>query len=420
MRITILLSLLLGSVPLLAQEKIFRIYQDADLSNHRESSWAIQKGIEVAFSEIDYQIQGHKVEFKYLDHRGNVVRSKKNYETFLQDDLALAIFSGIHSPPLITNRTFINENDALTLVPWAAGSPVTRHPSSENWIFRLSIDDIKAGPVLVDFAITDKNCSTPLLLLEDSPWGDSNLQSMSLALKRNHIEDFEVARFGWNIGTQGARILVREARDKGSDCIILVANAIEGAVIAQAMIDQSIQIPIVSHWGITGGNFHKRIGPRQREKLDISFIQTCFAFTNLDQPPLAQEVFRQLNDVSKGLVTKPVDLESAVGFIHAYDLTKLFIAAIEQTGLTGNLAKDRNSIRIALENLESPIHGLVKTYQRPFSVFSTFNNIDAHEALDQTDYCMAKFGESNEVLIVQNEKKGDSRSSVLAIDNSRE
>ena len=61
---------LLMPIPIFAQDstqgKVLHIYQDADLSRHSESSKAIQQGIEVAFSEIDNQIEGYKVVFKYL------------------------------------------------------------------------------------------------------------------------------------------------------------------------------------------------------------------------------------------------------------------------------------------------------------------------------------------------------------------
>ena len=96
-----------------ANGNVIHIYQDADLSIHSESSKAIQLGIEVAFAEIDNEINGSKVIFKYLDHRGNVIRSKRNYQTFLKDPNALVIYSGIHSPPLIKNRDFINKNKCL-------------------------------------------------------------------------------------------------------------------------------------------------------------------------------------------------------------------------------------------------------------------------------------------------------------------
>jgi branched-chain amino acid transport system substrate-binding protein len=401
MKYLYVIAALLFAGPAHAEEHILRIYQDADLSNHIESSQAIQKGIEVAFDEIDNEIAGYKVEFKYLNHRGNVVRSKKNYETFLEDPHALVIYSGIHSPPLITNRAFINESKALTLVPWAAGGPITRYPSKENWIFRLSVDDTRAGPVIIDSAMKDKKCTSPHLLLEDSPWGDSNLKSMSKALKEHNITAPNITRFGWNIADYGARVMMRKIVNSGSACIILVSNAIEGAVIAKALIDVKKTIPLISHWGITEGNFHEKISVQERNNLDLTFIQSCFAFTNSNQTPFSKNVFERLKTLSNRTIEHPNDLKSAVGFIHAYDLTKVLIAAINQSGLSGNNVKDRDAIRLALENLQTPTQGLVKTYEAPYSAFDAQTNPNAHEALNKNDYCMARYGAQDEVLIVE-------------------
>lgn len=392
---------LLLPMQLFAQDKIIHIYQDADLSHHTKSSKAIQQGIEVAFSEINNQIDGYNVVFKYLDHRRNVVRSKRNYKTFINDPHALVIYSGIHSPPLIKNRAFINENKALTLVPWAAGGPITRYPAKENWIFRLSVDDTQAGPVIIDFAMNNQKCKKPNLLLEDTPWGESNLRSMSKALKAYNIDVPSVTRFSWNMKGRGARILLRKIIDSGSDCIILVGNSVEGAVIVEEIIKlpESERLTVVSHWGITNGDFHEKITVDKREKLDLNFIQSCFAFTNSEQTDFSNKVFSQLKKLSNGVIKQPSDLKPAVGFIHAYDLTKLLIQAIQETGLTGDTVKDRNAIRLALEALKTPVQGLVKTYVSPFSVFDENNNYNAHEALHKENYCMGKFGAKDEVFI---------------------
>lgn len=384
-----------------AEDKVIYIYQDADLSHHIESSESIQKGIEVAFAEVDNQVAGYQVKFKYLNHRGNVIRSKRNYDAFLKDPNALAIYSGIHSPPLIKNRKYINENKALTLVPWAAGGPITRYPSSENWIFRLSVDDTQAGDTIIDFATDKKGCKSPHLLLESTPWGDSNLKSMTKALMRHNINNINVTRFGWNLGTSRIRTILRKVITNKDDCVVLVANAVEGVVIADAVLSmpEAKQLPIISHWGIVGGDFHKRVTAKQRKTLDLHFIQSCFAFTNPKQSPFAKSVFNALSKRSNGDL-KYADLPAAVGFIHAYDLSKLLISAINQAGLTGDIAQDRNAIRLAMENLNTPIQGLVKKYQNPFSVFAK-NKPNAHEALGKTDYCMGYFGDLDEVLLIQ-------------------
>ena len=187
----------------------------------------------------------------------------------------------------------------------------------------------------------------------------------------------------------------------GSDCIVLVSNAVEGAVIVNEMLNLPTEkrLPIVSHWGITSGNFHEIIPAQSRQKLELHFIQSCFAFTNANISQFSQNVFSQLVLHSKGKINQPADLKSAVGFIHAYDLTKLLIQAIKQIALTGDIGKDRNAIRLALENIDTPIQGLVKTYRKPFSEFNPLTNINAHEALNPENYCMAKFGENDEILI---------------------
>jgi len=400
---------LLGSMSLplasSAEEKRYTIYQDADLSHHAESSEAIQKGIELAFDEVGNVVDGYAIDFKYLDHRGNVVRSKINYETFLADEHALAIYSGVHSPPLIKNRAFINENEALTLVPWAAGAPITRYPSSKNWVFRLSVDDTFAGPVLIDFAMNDKKCKSPHLLLENTPWGESNLKSMSKALATRGKNAPNVTRFSWNIKNKAAHTLLRKIRESGDDCIMLVANAIEGTLIINAMTELPLKkrTPIISHWGITGGKFHETITAEKRTNLDLHFIQTCYAFTNATQTEFQKRVFSQLKEYMKGDIKAPKDLKAAVGFIHGYDITKLFIAAIKQAGLTGVKAHDANAIRIALENLKAPVQGLVKKYTKPYSTFNATTHSDAHEALHTNDYCMGYYGPDDEILLVGKE-----------------
>jgi branched-chain amino acid transport system substrate-binding protein len=387
-----------------ANDKVVNIYLDADISNHNESSSAIQKGIEIAFDEIGNEINGYKIIYKYLDHRGNVVRSKRNYQTFISDPLALVIYSGIHSAPLINNRTFINENKALTLVPWAAGGPITRHPSSENWIFRLSIDDTQAAPVIIDFALQEKSCKAPHLLLEETPWGDSNLKSMSKALQSNGVKNKSVTRFSWNIKSRGARSLLRDVINDNSDCIVLVGNAVEGAVIIGEMANfpKEQRLPIISHWGIAGGNFHEIVTKNQRSELDLHFIQTCFAFTNPVQTVLSRNVFAHVQEYSNGMISKPSDLKAAAGFIHAYDLTKLLIQAIRQVGLTGNMNVDRERVRLALESISAPVEGLVKTYIAPFSIFNEETNKNAHEALHTENYCMGRYGPSDEIVILMN------------------
>lgn len=383
------------------KEKVLTLYHDADWSNHAESARSIWRGVETALSEVDHRIQGYRIELVKKDHIGNVVLSRKNMTDFMADNQALAIISGIHSPPLIKYRSFINENKLLTLVPWAAGGPITRYPSTENWVFRNSVDDTKAGGVLVDFALNQKDCKTPHLLLENTPWGHSNLKSMSLALSQSGNTPVQATRFDWNMKSYTARNKIQNIIEQGADCILLVANSLEGAEVALAMASMppTKRLPIISHWGITAGHFHKTVTKDIRQEIDLSFIQSCFSFMQKPLSNKGKNVLAQAKKLFPEAIKSPIDIDSPVGFIHGYDITLLLIEALKKVTLTDDMLHNRNAVRKALENLNSPIEGLVKTYQKPFSVFSNTND-DAHEALGANDYCMANYGINDEILLL--------------------
>jgi branched-chain amino acid transport system substrate-binding protein len=351
--------------------------------------------------EVNNEILGHRIELMPLDHRSNVIRSQRNYETYLADPNALAMFSGLHSVPLIRNRTFINKNKALTFVPWAAAGPITRYPSPENWVFRVSLDDMRSGYRIVDYAIEAKDCTTPILMLESTPWGDSNLKTMGNRLQQRGIIEYSVERFGFGLQESAANILIARARKNKSDCLILVANSAEGLAIARALtnIPEEERIPVISHWGIIGGNFFKIFGIKDFDPIDLSFIQTCFSFNQASLNSFQQSVLDRaiylFNDVDEA-----ADIKASVGFIHGYDGTRILLEAIRQVSLTGNIATDKNNVRLALENLNKPVEGLIKTYDHPFSAYDEETNPNGHEALGPDSYCMARYDSQGDILLI--------------------
>jgi len=242
----------------------YRLYLDADQTNSISSGRSIELGIRAALNEVNWQLGGHHVELVIKDHHGNTPRSQYHLKQFLDDPNALALFGGLHSPPLIVSRDFINEQKILTLVPWAAATPITRSKTSENWIYRLSLDDSKAGKVIVEDAIVQSGFKHPFLLLEDTGWGKANEKTMTKALNALNQPAAGSHFFQWGLGQHEARAILEKAINLGADSFILVANAPEGVTFAKAMlsIEQERQRPIRSHWGITGGTFFDSLGAK--------------------------------------------------------------------------------------------------------------------------------------------------------------
>ena len=310
------------------------------------------------------------------------------------------VFSGLHSPPLLANKAFINENKILLLDPWAAAGPITRSTSMNNWIFRLSVDDSNAGRFISKKAL-EEGFSKPYLLLEDTGWGRSNNKTMTQALKESSIKPVGLSWFNWGAGKNHAKVLLRDIKSSGADVIFFVGNSAEGVTFTQAMVElpKNIRLPIRSHWGITGGDFTQKVPAIQRDKIDLQFIQTNFSFLNDDLSPFAQDVLALSIETNKEIKDKG-DIKAQTGFIHAYDLTKIMISAIKQIKLTGNKNKDKALIHHALEHLMHPVQGLLKEYQQPFTAYSK-NKPNAHEALTIEDYAMGRYNNKNEVILLK-------------------
>ncbi len=381
-------------------EQKYSIYIDADFSGAVASSQSIKQGINTALAEINYQIQGITFEIVVKNHRANSLRSKRNLEEFLTNEDALMVFSGLHSPPLLANKSFINNNRILLLDPWAAAGPITRSTDNENWIFRLSIDDSNAGTFISDQALK-QGFKKPFLLLEDTGWGRSNEKTMNMALEKASIEGNGLSWFNWGIGKNHAKVMLRNIKESGADVIFFVGNAREGSTFTTAMTElpAELRLPIRSHWGITGGDFTATIPAEQRKKVDLQFIQTNFSFLTEKLSPFAQQVLNVAID-NNTAINNANDIKAPTGFVHGYDLTKIVIAAINQVKLTGNRKQDKTAIHYALEHLKQPVHGLLKTYQQPFAEYNKMKS-NAHEALGLYDYSMGYYNDQGETVLLE-------------------
>jgi len=96
------------------------------------------------------------------------------------------------------------------------------------------------------------------------------------------------------------------------------------------------RVPVVSHWGVTGGNFLKLVGA-SLDRVDFSVVQT-FTFEGRSDPK-TQSVVRLASQLFK--LNSDKDIPSHVGFAHAYDLTHILALALGIAGST-----DRQAVRV--------------------------------------------------------------------------
>ncbi|MEM9341647.1 MAG: ABC transporter substrate-binding protein [Pseudomonadota bacterium] len=369
------------------------LYIDADYSVSFAAAEAIELGVRTALNEVDHQLGGMPVELVPKDHRGNAKRSHRTMEEYLDSDRALAMIGGLHSPPYLTYREFINDSGILTLLPWSASAPITRTQGDENWFFRVSVDDSKSGEFFVREAMDRQGCTSLALILLDTGWGRAGEVSLTAALAARNMRPVVVEYFPFSVGRAVAGTLASNVASSGADCAVIMANAVNGATVFRALFEQAPSLRIFSDWGIMGGNFTDEIDREMRQRLDIQVLQTCALRIEAE----SSGVLTRALQTAKPEATSLADIGAVTGFVHGYDITRILIAAADQAARTdawpgGTIQQRRAALKAALENLQTPVDGILKTYDPPFRPWAS-SDADAREALGLDDLCMARFRE---------------------------
>ena len=371
-----LITVVLCTLPSHADELIIGL--DADLSAVAvEGGLAIQRGAQLAIDEINQEggVLGKQLKLVSKDHRGNPARGQRNIEQFAQQQNLVAVLGGIHTPVAMSELPLIHKHKLIYLGPWAAGTQLVDNGYTPNYVFRVSLRDQDAGVVLLKHA-KQNNFTQVALMLEHTSWGRSNKQSLEQAALQLGLNITHLEWFNWRdseMANKVTRVIATQPQ-----AIILVANAPEGAEIVKAMhkLPTNLHKPIISHWGITSGNFIEQVGLDIIRQSDIRVLQTFSFFTaeNMQKSTRVLQAYNQKYQTDYTAQTVP----SAVGIAHAYDLVHMLAQAIRQAKTT-----ESSAVHNALENLPQ-YQGLVKTYKRAFSA-------NKHDALEPDDYHVFAF-----------------------------
>ena len=357
---------------------------DADMSSGSAlAGESIRRGITLAIHEINSSggVLGRPLELVIRDHRGNPARGVDNMEAFAQIENLVAVVGGLHTPVALAELPMVHQHRLLFLVPWAAGTPVVDNGYTPNFVFRVSVRDEYAVKFLIDQAVL-KGYRRPGLLLEQTAWGRSNKKGMKSALHAQGLAPVGLEWFHW--GTEDMTNLIASLVSANADVIMLVANAPEGIKVVQAMAQLPVtqRLPIVSHWGITGGEFFAQT----RDSLpvvDLVFLQT-FSFFRPTFPKRARPIMAAYCDLFQDCQSEK-SIFAPAGTAHAYDLIQLLKLAIEKAGTINRVA-----VRQALEHLDTH-SGLIRDYQPPFTP-------ENHDALRETDFHLAAYNKDGHIV----------------------
>ena len=357
---------------------------DAEFGHKTSTSGqAIQQGISIAMDEINGAggvLGGRKLELVTRDNRSVTAIGIDNLRELAAKPDLVAVFGGKFSPIYVESLPVAHELGILLMDPWGSADAITDHSYRPNYAFRLSLKDAWAGPAFVKFAQQQYKARRLGLMLPNTAWGRSNQAAVEKAATAAGVT--LVGQRWYNWGDPSLIGAYLELHAAGAQAIVLVANETEGSLLVREMakLPAAKRLPVISHWGITGGNFVSMTGDALRQ-VDFSVIQT-YSFIGQNTPAAR----RVVSAMQRLYGVKSADaIQSPVGVAHAYDLTHLLARAINKAGST-----DRRKIRDAMEQL-GPYDGLVKRYAQPFTA-------SRHDALSASNVFFARYTADDKLI----------------------
>jgi len=362
------------TIPASAQDTVKLGLVAAMSGQSAKSGEAIVRGLSLAIDEINAKggLLGKRVTLLVRDDESNPAKGVVAARELVQRERVAALFGGLDTPVSLAIVPFANGAKVPFMGVWAAGTAITRNGAAENYAFRVSAVDDIVDIALVDYAVRKYAVKKPGMMLINNPWGESNEQGLKAALAAKNIPYAGIEKFETNdvdVVPQLTRL-----KQAGADVIFLVANVAPSAQVVKSLDRMKWDVPIVSHWGPSGGRFSELAGPSGAR---VHFIQT-YSFSG-KLAPRGEAVLAALRKKYPEIKSL-ADVTPAVGIANAYDAAHLTALAIANAGST-----EGPKVRQGFYQIKS-YGGLIKNYSQPFTP-------ENHDALGPNDYLFTYFRE---------------------------
>lgn len=371
------------------QEMLYKKYKpantiviglDADLSmGSKEAGLAIKRGAQLAIDDINAKggLLGKQVVLIAKDHKTISTQGVKNVRELIADPNVKVIIGGKQSAVISAEMEYIQKGSKPYISPWAAAQKIVDNGYEPNYIFRVSSNDQFVVKKL--FYELLKKHKKPLIIVENSIWGRDALKLMEGIASKEGI--YPLNSLTINRGERDFLDVIKNMEEKNIDSILMVLNATEGSKIVDTISKKDISIPIVSHWGILGGDFYKTNKRYLDAGLDLKFIQS-FSFSHPSTKKGGELGVLYLKKYGKDHV-KEIIAPSAVA--QAYDAVQLLSRAVKKAD-----SFEGSKIKEQLEQLKY-YEGVIKIYNKPFG-------IKDHEGLEIKDFFFARFDKHGNIV----------------------
>ncbi len=297
---------------------------------------AIRNGFVLAANEINAKggISGNKISLVIEDDQGVKEQGINVFKKLINQDKVLLIFG-----PTLSDTAFAADPIAVAskVVVFATSNTATGITDMGPWVFRDSIMEADVLPVTLREAVKKFNVKKVAVIYgNDDAFTKSGYDVFKEALANQKIEVADTETFAK--GDTDFRAQLTKMKATKPDAIVASALAEEAANIILQARQLGIKVPFI------GGNGFN--SPKLFEIAKEAAEDTIMG------GPWSAESDTPANKAFIAAYKKAYNGEPDQFAAQGYDAMYIVARALESVKLTGDLAKDRDAIRIALPGVK--------------------------------------------------------------------
>ena len=352
-----------GATGAMAQDIKVGYNGDLSASPSAQSGQAAVLGMEAAIADINAAggVLGKKLALVTRDDVSAPPKSIQNMSDLIDNEKVVAVFGPTNSGNAMAWKHIANQKKIPVLGNVGSGTDITKpmSPGADNYMFRVSMVDREQVAALMAYVKKNTADSKVVgLMAETTGYGQGGLKDMEEIAKLQDIKIAATERFG--VGDTDMTSQLSKMKAANVDTVVVWAQGTPIAQLVRSMEKINYFPLTLTSWAADNITFYDAAGKALAEK--PIFMRTV----SETRTPAQQKLFDRIGAKLKA----PGSFSFA---LHGYDSMQLLAQAMKQANST-----DGAAVRAALEDLKTPVQGVLKTYDKPFSKTN-------HEALTAKD-----------------------------------
>ncbi len=331
---------------------------------------SMRDGVRLTAKEINAAggINGNKIVLVERDDEAKNERGVQIAQELIDNEKVVATLGYINTGVALASQRFYQDAKISVMNNVATGSILTKQfPNApENYVFRNAAPDNIRAPLIAKEAVEKHGLKKVAILADSTNYGQLGREDLEKALKGYGVTPVAVEKF--NIGDVDMTSQLLKAKNAGADVILTYAIGPELAQIANGMAKLGWKKPMIGSWTLSMASFIDTAGKNGNgATMPQTYIQT-------PSTTAKRKAFQAayLNEFKP----KNNNIASPVSAAQGYDSVYLLAAAIKQANST-----EGPKIVAALQDLKTPVDGVVIAYNKPFSATD-------HDAIKMKDVVM--------------------------------